>query len=245
MTYSKALAIIGCDADGRITEALSSLGFCVQTLPRHDSLPRPVSSHADMLIFEMGGCVFAERKYIEGAKSIFDTISSFGYNIVPCDISLGNKYPDDIAFNIALCNGVLFGNDKYNALSIIELAKDLGIKINPVKQGYTKCSAAVLGNDAIITADEGIASAAEANGISVLKINNSPDSVSLDGYNYGFIGGACGVHNGSIYFTGNIELHPQGDVIKAFCQSLGYNIVNLSDSRLVDVGGIIFLPYID
>lgn len=245
MIYSKTLAIIGCDANGQITEALSSLGFCVQILPRHNSLPRPVSSHADMLIFEMGGCVFAERKYIEGAKSIFDTVASFGYDVIPCDISLDNKYPDDIAFNMALCNNVLYGNTKHNASNVIEFAKANGIKINDVKQGYTKCSTVVLGNAAIITADGGIASAAERNGIAVLTTKNSPDSVTLSGYSYGFIGGACGVYNGNVYFTGNIELHPQGDIIKSFCQSLGYSTVNLSDSKLVDVGGIIFLPYID
>lgn len=243
MADNKILAIVGCDADAQLVDSLSKLGFSVQILPRHISLPSPVSSHADMLMFVIDGCVFAEKQYVEDAKDTFDVIASYGYRIIPCDISLGNEYPNDIGFNIALCNNVLYGNIKYNASEVIDFANNKGVKITPVKQGYTKCSTVVLGNDAIITADDGIAQAATKNGLKVLKTNNSPDSVVLDGYNYGFIGGACGVFENNIYFSGNIDLHPEGRAIKDFCESLGFSVISLSDSTLVDIGGIIFLPY--
>ena len=244
MADKKTLAIIGCDADEQIVTSLLSLGFLVQSLPRHKSLPTPVSSHADMLMFELEGQIFAQSKYIEEAKPIFDTIASYGYNVVPCDTHLGDKYPLDIAFNIAKIGKSIYGNSKYNSETVIEFAASNGFEITDVKQGYTKCSTVVLGSRAIITADDGIARATEHNGVAVLKINNSPESVTLNGYNYGFIGGACGVFNDDIYFTGNIDLHPEASDIKSFCESFGYGIVSLTNSALIDVGGIIFLPYI-
>lgn len=244
MKSYNTLAVIGCDAPTEITEALSSLGFLVQVLPRDIRLPRPVSSHADMLMFELDGRIFCSKQYFETASYIFDSISAYGYDIIRCDVGLGDKYPDDIAFNMALCDNVIYGSINSNAPEIIKYAEDNGFKLNSVRQGYTKCSTVVLGDKAIITADSGIASSASKNGISVLKISNSPDSVSLDGYNYGFIGGACGVCANNIYFSGDIDLHPQGRQIKDFGESFGFNTINLSDSMLTDVGGIIFLPYL-
>ena len=240
---NKTLAIVGCDADEEITTALSSLGFSVQILPRHDSLPTPVRSHADMLMFTLDGCVFAERNYIKHSKSVFDTIKTYGYTIIPCNLSLGKKYPDDIAFNIAICDNVLYGNIKHNACEAIDFAKSKEIKIQSVNQGYTKCSTVILGNKGIVTADSGIAEAAKNNGLEVLKINNAPNAITLNGYDYGFIGGACGVFDRNVYFSGNIEMHPEGELIKAFCQNLGFKTINLTQSKLVDIGGIIFLPY--
>jgi len=243
MITKKTLAIIGCEANEKIINALSTLGFCVQILPRNNLLPTPVSSHADMLMLVIDDCVFAEKQYIIDANGVFDVIASYGYRVIPCDIALGNEYPNDIAFNIAICNNVLYGNVKHNATEIIEFAKAKNFKINSVKQGYTKCSTVVLGNSGIITADNGIANAAEGNGLMVLKISNSPDSVALEGYNYGFIGGACGVLGRSVYFSGNIDLHTNSEAIKGFCESLGFDIISLTDSALVDIGGIIFLPF--
>ena len=242
MKNNQILAIVGCDANEETIASLKAFGFAVEILPRNASLPLPVSSHADMLIFELGGCVFAERRYVDYASDIFNKIADWGYKVVLCDVSLGNKYPQDIAFNIATCDNTLFGNIKYNAAEVIEFAKSKAFKLQSVNQGYTKCSTVVLGNKAVITADDGIAKSAISNGLQVLKINNSPDSVTLNGYNYGFIGGACGVVNNKIYFSGDINLHPDGKNIINFCNSLGFETINLTAEKLVDIGGIIFLP---
>ena len=243
MTNNKVLAIVGCDADKNITDSLADLGFSVVLLPRHTSLPAPVSSHADMLMFELNGYVFAEKQYIENNASVFEAISSYGYKIVPCEISLGNEYPNDIAFNVARIGNSIYGSIYHNAQAVIEHAKRNRYKLSPIKQGYAKCSTVILGTDAIITADSGIASTAQKDGFDVLKISNSPEAVTLKGYNYGFIGGACGVYKNTVYFIGSVERHPQGEEIRSFCNKFGFDTVNLSASALVDIGGIIFLPY--
>ena len=243
MKNNQILAIVGCDTDERIISSLRELDFSVEILPRNNSLPLPISSHADMLIFELDGSVFAESSYIDCAPKIFGEIANRGYNIIPCDVLLGNEYPQDIAFNIAVCDNTLYGNIKHNATEIIEFAKSKAFKLQSVKQGYAKCSTVVLGNEAIITADDGIAKYAISNGLRVLKINNSPDSVTLNGYNYGFIGGACGVIDNKVYFSGDVSLHPDSQNILSFCDALGFETISLTTEKLVDIGGIIFLPH--
>ena len=57
---------------------------------------------------------------------------------------------------------------------------------------------------------------------------------------YGFIGGACGYCDGSLYFSGDLRHHPDGDRIESFCKGLGVDAVSLSDEPLKDVGSIFF-----
>ena len=80
---------------------------------------------------------------------------------------------------------------KYTAPELLGKVEELGlIRVN-VSQGYAKCSTCVVGEDAIITYDRGIAKAADAAGMDVLVIE--PGHVDLPGYDTGFIGGASGL----------------------------------------------------
>ena len=114
-------------------------------------------------------------------------------------------------------------------------------KIVNVNQGYTKCSVCKVSENAIITADQSIAKAAQAMGIDVLPICEG--YISLPPFKHGFIGGASGLCNGlkTLYFCGNINLHKDADAIKAFCKNHNREIVSLSDEVLFDVGTLIFL----
>ncbi len=241
MTEIKPLALVGACAPKEIISRLTSLGFKALILEADTRLPSPVSSHADMLVFPLGDRIFCSREYAERICEAIDVISDYGYAVTKCDCNIGNKYPEDIAFNLALIDGKIYGKLNSSAGEIIDFAKQNGIPLVSVKQGYTKCSTLVLGNKAIVTADDGIALSAEKNGISVLKIKNSPSAVSIDGYDYGFLGGACGVFKDTVYFTGDLGAHPDGAEIAEFCRSHGFETVNLSEQMLTDVGGIIFL----
>ncbi len=240
MNDNKVLALLGHDANKSIEKKLQELGFNVLRLPHDERLPLPIRSHADTLIFSVNDQVFCSAEYHELAKPIFDALEGYGYNIVKSDATVSNEYPHDIAFNCFYCNNALYGNFKHTASKIKEFARQSGYSCVPVKQGYAKCSTVALGNTAIISADSGITDAARAHGIAVLKIENSPAAVSLDGYDYGFIGGACGVFGDTVYFTGDVEKHPQGKDIIKFCNSLGFLVKALSNDKICDVGGILF-----
>ncbi len=241
MNCYSPLCLIGENADMKIERSLSERGFNVYRLPKYMSLPMAISSHTDTLIFAHKNNVFCSCDYYNtAAKNIFDMLSTYDYKIILCDTLLGNTYPDDIAFNAFCIGDKLYGKLDNIAREIKEYSDKFGMKKINLKQGYAKCSSLILGDIGIITADNGIAKAAKAEKINVLKISNSPEAVKLCGYDYGFIGGACGIYENTVYFTGNIGMHPDGASIIDFCERLGFKIVCLSDDRLCDIGGIMF-----
>jgi hypothetical protein len=121
-------------------------------------------------------------------------------------------------------------------------AASMGISLLDSKQGYAKCSAVSVGESAIITADKNIVRAAKAAGADALLISAAPEAIRLDGYDYGFIGGASGVLGDTVYFTGDISSHPDAERIAEFCKAHEKKIISLSNEPLNDVGGIFFFP---
>lgn len=77
------------------------------------------------------------------------------------------------------------------------------------------------------------------NGIDVLKIDSG--SIRLDGYDYGFIGGACTmIDDGTVAFFGDIKTHPNFRKIERFCIIHNVKIINLAENKpLTDVGGAV------
>ena len=242
MNSKSTLALIGCNAPLEVAKKLERLGFKTCILRKDIRLPSPVASHADMLLFNIKDRIFANSEYIQQNESLFSLLSEYGYSVTPCHNAVSDKYPNDIAFNVARIGSCLYGNISHNAAEIIDYAKKNGIEAINVKQGYAKCSTVILGDKAIITADSTISDAAEKNGISVLKIENSPSAIHLLGYDYGFLGGACGAFERKIYFVGDISTHPSGVDIVNFCHVYGFETVSVLDGQLTDIGGIIFLP---
>lgn len=242
MKSSSPLALVGCDAPKTVIISLESMGFSPCVLPSDGRLPQPIRSHADMLIFSVGNTVFCSDSYFSKNKNIFEHIAEYGYKIQRCNVDISDKYPCDIAFNAFYARNKIWGNIPFIAKEIRDYAKTHGIDTVPLKQGYAKCSAVLLGDGALISADSGILRAAQELGFSTLKIENSPDAVSLSGYDYGFLGGASGVYEDNVYFTGNINKHPRSESIVRFCREHGFEPVSLCDGPLTDIGGIIFLP---
>ncbi len=242
MSKNQTICLVGTDVDKGFADKLTELGFKVLTLPRCVGLAVAISSHPDTLLFTHGKYIFCSEAYcnIPDVQNIFNQLNAYGYKLIPCKSILGDKYPFDIAFNVFTANKGIYGRLAYTEKEILTYTDKLDIKQINVKQGYAKCSTLVLGDKGIVTADNGIAAAAVQEGLQVLKISNSPNAVSLAGYDYGFIGGACGVYKNKVYFTGNIDLHPDGDNINKFCNRLGFEVHSLCDRRLCDVGGIMF-----
>ena len=65
--------------------------------------------------------------------------------------------------------------------------------------------------------------------------------MALDGYDYGFIGGACcKISKGVLAFFGNAKAHKCYDDIKAFCKNYNVDLLSLANERLCDIGS--FMP---
>jgi hypothetical protein len=223
------------DTYREITDAVRKLGIDVITVKPCSKLSKPVSSHIDMLLHHLG-----ENRVViaNGEEYLKNQLFSHGFVVAESNICVSNSYPDDVLLNAARVGNQLFAN--YSALdeTIKDYCSKQGVRIIPVKQGYAKCSVAVVDESSIITSDRSIANAANAAGLDVLQIE--PGYVELKGYNYGFLGGTCGkISKDILAFTGSIQSHPDYKKIKAFCSSKNVKILSLTNSALIDIGGII------
>ena len=238
------LALLGEDAPQEIADALRALGFSVRALPCDSRLAAPVRSHADMLMLPVGKVVFTSSEYLSVAEDIFKALESLGYKIVSCNAEIRSDYPHDVAFDALVLKSAIIARLDSLPDEIKTYATAMGISLLNSKQGYAKCSSVSVGESAIITADKNIARAAEAAGADALLISAAPEKIRLDGYDYGFIGGASGVLEDTVYFTGDISSHPDAERIAEFCKAHEKKIISLSSEPLNDVGGIFFFQRI-
>lgn len=223
-------AYLNQDADKRIFDVLCAMGFEVIPLAPFGALASPVSSHADMLLCSVDDKIFIPQNY---------EIKINGKKIIEIDEKLGKIYPDDVALNIAIVGKNVFCNTKYASKMVLGHLEKEGHAIHHVNQGYAHCSTCIVDDNAIITADEGIFRLARENGVEALLI--SKGHISLPPYSHGFIGGATGTTDNAVYFCGSLSFHPDGEKMRTFINSRGKEVIELSNSPLSDIGGILFI----
>lgn len=231
--------IIG-DAPTWVENALENAGFEVLKLGICESLPKPVSGHADLVTAK-----FDNRLIVAGEKERIlkelDSKSLFlsKYELCTCDIELSDTYPGDVPLNFAVVGNFVICNPKTVWNEIVYIAPKSGKTVIPVLQGYTKCSTLVVDDKSIITDDESIFRATQGT-LDTLLV--SKGSISLPGYNYGFIGGASFTCGGTVYFFGNLSSHPDHLKIRSFIEERGMRTFSLSsEHNLIDIGGAIVL----
>jgi hypothetical protein len=200
------------------------------------TLPSPIASHTDMLLFALKDRIFVSEKYLSEAGISFPDLKN---KITVIKETQGDCYPSD-----ALLNGLVIGNRLFCKRESFsnearEYAKECGLEIIFVRQGYPACTVLKVSDSAAITADPGMKRALEKEGISVLNIENG--SILLFPYEYGFIGGAAGVFGDTVYFLGNLSSHPQYENIIRFITDNKMKVISLSDEPLADLGGILFI----
>ena len=230
--------------DRRIPEdmerALFLRGFRVITLPPSDKLSEPMASHTDILLLRLGDNIVTTAEYCERALGELSEI--YDYTRVKMHFTSdthGKTYPDDVIFNT-----LVLGKRVYARLGSLspyarELAEGAGYTLVDVRQGYPACTVMKLSDEAVITADPGLAELLLRDGIRVYKIENG--YISLPPYEYGFIGGASGVFEGCAYFLGDMTGHPSYAVIEAACRAEGLTPVMLGRGVPLDLGGILFM----
>ena len=228
-------ALISSTAPKKCMDSLSALGYTVLPLPPFEKLGKPVCTHADMLFFSYSDTVITHKEYYKRAREIFDTIcSDCRLKLVLTDDDIRPEYPRDIAFNAIALGGVLYSNTPCTSSAVSDIFSE---RVH-VKQGYSACSTLVLSDRYVITADPSLSREYGNNGIEVCLISNG--SISLPPYDCGFIGGASGVDGDTVYFTGSIDLHEDGERIKSVIYEHNMKTISLSDDTLFDVGGIKF-----
>jgi len=229
-------AITSGEASEEILNSLKELGIDIILTEPHPSLPSPLSYHVDMQLVNMCEGVFVYAPGI--SENTLKELKNLGFELVRGSSELKDRYPFDIAYNCAIVGENAFLNPKYTDPIVLELLVKNNIKMNPVKQGYAKCSTAVVSDEAIITADLQIYRKAVEVGLDALLIPPQKNII-LKGYDYGFIGGCSGIiSDKEIAFTGDLNTLDAGDSVIRFCEKHGKKAIFLANGNLTDLGSL-------
>ena len=217
---------------------LSAMGYTVINSETVESFIPYERDHADMQCLIIDDTAFV----LSRCHRLADELSE-RYDVIRCGDTVSGKYPHNVALNAAVVGKYLIAKLDSLDKRIIEYAKVRKYVLINVRQGYAKCSCAIVSDNALITADKGIYDSLKETNIDVLLIEAG--NIRLVGADYGFIGGASGLDTSSgrrrSFFTGNIFSHPDSDKIVSFCDKHDTEIVVLDkDSELTDIGGMIF-----
>lgn len=229
---------LSADSDRNLHEFFRRKGYNVHLIRTSGIVQEPVSCHPDMFMCRLG---------IDEGSPVFycpDISEDLGIDIALDDslLAAGSRspgicYPFDIAYNAA-CTGRFFIHYlKYTDPALLNAARAASMQLVDVKQGYAKCSTVIVDSSSVITYDRGIARACEAAGMNVLTV--SPGNVVLPGYDTGFLGGASGRVDDTVYFNGDLTAHPDFRMICDFIDSRGLRIRWFEDYPLTDIGSII------
>ena len=236
---SKVTTVYADVDDITLKKAFDDLSIEVVNVIENPFLDIPVSCHADILGIYVGKSTFlADKHQIELCKFIED---NNGKSVIIENIK--SPYPTDCLLNFAdigdyiICNKLILTD---------EIVEQLSKKtIIDVKQGYSKCSVCICSRNTIITDDISVYNAVlQYDNINSLLIEKG--SVNIDKYDYGFIGGCCGlIDKNLLLFNGDLSLHSDFDKIKNFLYDNDINYIDIKGKPLTDIGSIIPIMEID
>jgi len=218
-------------------ENLEALGYEVIICPPSKVLYDAVCGHPDMLMHIVDSSTIMVHKDMD--KDFVSALSAYGYNILFSAHPIESTYPGDIALNAVNLSNIFMHNLDYTDTILLKAVKTK--KLLKVKQGYTKCSTAIVSKDAIITSDTGICKTLEKEGFDVLLL--PPGDIQLPGLNYGFIGGCCGLlRENLLAFYGDLNQYAYGKEVLSFLYKHNVDAVALRKGKVIDRGSIFLLP---
>lgn len=196
-------------------------------------LDTPVSQHADILVNYVGKSFFLVDKH-QTEFCYFVEKNGGKYIIVD---NVKSPYPNDCLLNFADIGDYIICNKSILTESIVGFLPDK--TIIDVKQGYSKCSVCICKHNTIITDDISIYNAvSHYDNINSLFVEKG--SVRINKYDYGFIGGCCGlIDKNVLLFNGDLSTHSDFDKIKKFLYDNGVNYIDIKGKQLIDIGSII------
>ena len=218
----------------KVTEGLKKAGVKVLTVEKSPFISGSLATHTDLLAVRIDECIVLDKSQ----NMLYDYFTRSGRACVYSEKTAKSGYPDDVPLNCAVVGKNIICRRSAVSNTVLEKAENSGFKIIDVNQGYAKCSTCVIGENAVITDDISIHRACDLNNIDSLLV--SKGSVSLEGYNYGFIGGCSGlVEERLLAFCGDISTHSDYHKIKDFLAAHEVDCISLFSGRLIDIGGII------
>ncbi len=223
-------AVCGCFEP--VVTALKERGVDVLTAAPSPSLPAPVRHHADMLC-----CHAAGNIVVTADEQLCARLAVYGVKALLTDPP-GGEFPLDCSLNCLSIGNYAVGRQASLDRNLLRVLEEDGRELIDVRQGYARCSVAVVDEHSVITADRGIEKAMSSRGFEVLLI--TPGHIFLEGYDTGFIGGCCGkISADRMLFCGDPMTHPDGERIIRFLSEKGVAAESSGGGLLTDFGGFI------
>lgn len=212
---------------------LTNLGYEALICPPSQLLYDAVCGHPDMLLHIINSKTILVHRDID--ENFVEKLKKLNFDVVFSKNSLKDTYPEDIILNSVSFPNLFVHNLKYTDNNLLSYMTNK-ISIN-VKQGYTKCSTAIVSRNSVMTSDKAIAKALRKENIDILLL--PPGDILLPGLNYGFIGGCCGLlDENSMAFYGDLNYYAFGDMVLGFLGKHEVTPVYLRKGKLIDRGSI-------
>lgn len=226
--------------DFRTTEeekyTLTNLGYKILICPPSRLLYEAVCGHPDMLLHIIDRKTIMVHKDMD--KNFVETLKNINFDVIFSINSLKDTYPEDIILNSISLPELFIHNLKYTDANLLSYMKNKTL-IN-VKQGYTKCSTAIVSKTSVMTSDKTIAKALSKENIDVLLL--PPGDILLPGLNYGFIGGCCGLlDQNSMAFYGDLNCYAFGKEVLNFLKKYEVEPIFLRRGKLIDRGSLFII----
>lgn len=230
------LAIVDGRVDDEIVTNLQKLNITVIKSMECKELYQSVAYHPDMVMHPISNDTLLVAPNVYDYYR--DILANQGVKVIKGETVLQEKYPNNIAYNVARLKDIAIHNFRYTDEVLKFYLNKQNIERLNIKQGYSKCSLAIIDDISGITSDKYMYKKLVEKGYQILLIE--PGYIELQGYNYGFIGGTCGSFSkNKILFSGILSEHPDKDRITSFIKSRGKNIISLSEKPFIDIGTII------
>lgn len=225
-------AILNRDVSDSTLESLSAfcqpIGFFTEGRTYNQ-----LANHVDVFMFQMGNELVLDTHLTAEFYSMLD---SWGvkYTLGKTKVEATNE--SVVAYNVAANDCLAIHN--FMLTDAVVKEKISGLQLVHCKQAFSRCSTLLLKNSAI-TSDAGIAKALSKSGVDVLLV--SQKEIELKGYRCGCFGGCCGLMENVVHINGSLKHHSQGKEIRQFIEKHGFELNELTDKPLEDIGSIIFI----
>ena len=229
-------------------EYIESLGYEIIEVSYNPDLYDEIAAHVDISYVKINNTVITSPdRFVDLSK------------IIECDVGktdLEREYPKDIPYNVCIMGTNAIHNFKYTDEIVKEKLEKEEFNLIDVKQGYTKCSIAVIDENSCITSDMDIAKKLMDNGIDVLFVCE-PDIKLLKRTNpnetvqnrmffehsdmQGFIGGAMARIDDEIILFGDVNKLLNKDKIINFINSKGIKFKCFEGLDVIDYGSVVVI----
>jgi hypothetical protein len=221
-------------------EKLSQYGDLLELKTEGITYPA-ISGHPDIFI-----CQSADKLIVAPnlPEEYLTKLKRSSANIITGEFPVGTEYPATSRYNAVATAKYLIHNFRHTDFMITRTLEDL-LPIH-VDQGYCRCNLLPLKGNHFITSDEGIFKVLQGlhpdpQGLHPLLV--SPADILLEGFPHGFFGGCCGVWKDKVFVNGSLSFYKDGDKIKDYLEKLSYEVVELYNGPLSDVGSIFFIAH--